>query len=287
MVNFILFHKNSKIPGYITECVRQIMFTQTDYKIYLLTDNNIVFNDSNIDVININDIKIESLNDIDFYKHDRDPLWKTSFERFFYIDSFIKTNNTKNIVHFDNDVLIYKSVNKILTTLQKNIPYTGFTKHKPHELVCGFTFINNENGLTEICKKLLLLAQKGVNNLKSLFNGDMPHEMRLLGHISETSDQIKILPGLPFNLEFLEYNCIFDPSSYGQYLGGTGDAFCNTVHPHNVNRIIDQHIVNKEILPFFDYTTRTPYITYNNTQIPIFNLHIHSKQLKDFVTYNS
>jgi hypothetical protein len=284
MINFILFHKNSKLPGYIVECIRQIITTQINFKVYLLTDNNITFDNNNINVIDINDIKIDILNEIDFYKHDRDPLWKTSFERFFYIDYFIRKNKLKNIVHFDNDVLIYKAVEDILTPLQKNIPNVGITKHKPHELVCGFTFINNENSLEKICFKLLELAQQGVDNLKILFNGDMPHEMRLLGHISENWEDIKILPSTPFDLDFSNYDCVFDPSSYGQYLGGTGNAIKNTIHPDNVYRLVDRHIVNKKIIPIFDQTTKTPYIIYNDTHIPIFNLHIHSKQLREFIT---
>jgi hypothetical protein len=278
MNNFILFHKFGKLPNYLFNCIKQIQHTQKNYTIHLLTDN-LYENINNVNIININDIDIDYLKDINFYKHDNNPLWSTSFERFFYIKEYILKSNINNIFHFDNDVLIYYDVDTILPILQQNIAKIGLTQHKINEMVCGFMYIKDKNSLIETCSWLFNLAKCGVNTLTKKFENDMPHEMRLLGHIFHKTNEITPLPVTPFDDNFAKYNYVFDPSTYGQYF------YNNTVHPNNYKRLADQYIVNKTILPFFDYTKKLPFLKIKDQQIPIFNLHIHSKNLQDFSSF--
>jgi hypothetical protein len=223
--------------------------------------------------------------EIDFYRHHEDPLWRTSFDRFFYIDAFIRENKIENVVHFDNDVLLYHDVNDILTDLRNDITNIGLTRHKESEFVCGFMYIKHYNNLLQICDKLLELAKINIIELERIL-GSMPHEMRLLGYINETNaDLITTLPGLPEPLQQNNYGVVFDPSTYGQFLGGSGTAAANTVHPNNIERIIDRYIVDGIIKPTYSIEDNKPYIFVNDKKIPIFNLHVHSKQLSNFCKF--
>jgi len=282
MIHFILFHKDGVFPKHLVQCIQQIQRTQTNYKIFLLTDAKLT-NVNEVNIININDLSINRLLDIDFYKNDCDPLWKTSFERFFYINDFLHKTKLNDIVHFDNDVLIYKNVYYFLNKLHDTTTNASFTQHKEDELVCGFTYLKTYYSLVEICNKLFDFAALGIPKLKSIFN-DMPHEMKLLGHIHKNSNLINILPSTPQDKNFTKFNFVFDPSTYGQYFGGSGNAPKNTVHPSNINRLVDRFIVSNTIKPVFDEKKRHPYIIYDNQQIPICNLHIHSKHLGEFST---
>ena len=284
MINFILFHKGCNFPNHIRDCIKQIQHTQTNYKIYLLTDSKIVSN-NDVTIIDLNTLHINLLDNIDYYRNDNDPLWRSSFERFFYINEFIIKNKLNDIIHFDNDVLLYHNTSNIINILKTNVKCIGLTKHKENEYVCGFMYINNHYSLKRICKLLLELAKLSTTELENKL-GSMPHEMRLLGHISTLCDDITHLPGTPRDENYSEFNYIFDPSSYGQYFGGSGDAPKLTVHRSNVNRLIDKYIINQTITPFIDIQNKKPYIKYNNTIVTIFNLHIHSKQLVDFKTYS-
>jgi hypothetical protein len=284
MVNFILFHKG-KLPSYIKECIEQIHFTQTNYNLYLLTDEtNIDFKNTNI--INIKDVICNDLNDIAFYVNNEDPLWRTSFERFFYIKEVIQNFKLKNIIHFDNDVLIYKNINDIIDSLSNNIQHIGLPTHKANEFVCGFMYIKDLESISQLCKYLLPLAQKGEIELEKIFKS-WPHEMRLLGEIYNIDPNLitplPILPSKNWNNLYKILQGVFDPSSYGQYFGETQQKAKNTIHPSDVNRYIDQHILNGNIKPVFK--KESPYILYNEKQIPIFNLHIHCKSLIDFCSY--
>jgi len=284
MVNFVLFHKG-KLPHYINECIQQIHFTQTNYKLYLLTDEaNVDF--ENTIIIDIKNIICNDLNNINFYVNNNDPLWRTSFERFFYIREIIQNYNLKDVVHFDNDVLIYKNINSIIDPLSSNIQHIGLPTHKPNEFVCGFMYIKNFDSINRLCNCLLTLAQKGEIELEKIFNS-WPHEMRLLGEIyniyPDLITPLPILPSKNWNNLYEILQGVFDPSSYGQYFGKTQQKEKNTVYPGDENRFIDQHIVNKCITPIFN--KNCPYIIYKEKNIPIFNLHIHSKFLIDFCSY--
>ena len=277
--NFILFHKGHNLPQHIRVCVDQIKKTQTNYKIFLLTDLKID-NSGDVIIIDINQYHIP-LNNITYYKGHQDPLWRTAFERLFYINEFIKHYNLTNTVHFDNDVLIYKNIADISALLSDNIPNIGLTPHKENELVCGFMFIKNSNSLEVVCKELLNLAALGENKLEEMLKS-MPHEMRLLGHLQNNVLEKDIITSLPVspiepgNNLFGIFNGVFDPSSYGQFFG-----LDNTIHPDGANGLIDRYI-NKEFIPVFD--RYEPYIVWNKKQVPIFNLHIHNKHLERYAS---
>ena len=277
--NFILFHKGNNFPHHIKVCVEQIKKSQTNYKIFLLTDLKI-HNSSDVNIIDINKYSIP-LDDIIYYKEHHDPLWRTAFERLFYINEFIKHQNLTNVVHFDNDVLIYKNIADISTLLNDNIPNIGLTPHKKNELVCGFMFIRHNNSLEKVCKELLSLAMLGENKLEEMLES-MPHEMRLLGHLQNnileknTITSLPVSPIEPGNNLFNIIQGVFDPSSYGQFFG-----LDNTIHPDGADRFIDRYI-NKELSPVFD--SYNPYVMWNNKKVPIFNLHIHNKHLERYAS---
>ena len=278
--NFILFHKGNNLPQHIKVCVDQIKKTQTNYKIFLLTDLKIT-SSNDVNIIDINQYSIP-LNEVTYYKGHQDPLWRAAFERLFYINEFINHRNLTNIVHFDNDVLIYKNIADVSNLLNDNVPNIGLTPHKENELVCGFMFIKNSNSLEVVCKELLNLAVIGEDKLEEMLQS-MPHEMRLLGHLQNNvleKDVITSLPVSPIdpgNNLFDIFQGVFDPSSYGQFFG-----LDNTIHPDGANRFIDRHI-NKELVPVFD--RYEPYVVWkNNKEIPIFNLHIHNKHLERYAS---
>jgi len=279
--SIILFHKGT-LPFYIKTCIEQLHKTQTKCDIYLLTDLNVTSSDFH--VININDYPCPWIENLDFYKTHEDPLWRTSFERFFYINAFIQDKKINNVVHFDSDVMLYKDINDIKDILYNNIKEIGITPHKENELVCGFMYIKNSNSLQVLCDELLHVASVGEKILQEKFN-QMPHEMRLMGYIDQKlRDQKYIirLPITPYNSGnnlFKEFKGVFDPSTYGQYFGNN-----NQVHENDINRLADRYIGSK-VHPTFGFDKK-PILKLNDGSIvPIFNLHIHNKKLHEYYSF--
>ena len=87
----------------------------------------------------------------------------------------------------------------------------------------------------------------------------------------------KLLPSLPFGEQsqnFGQFNMLFDPASYGQFLGGT-----NNGHPQGYTEpahFIGSQIISKQIEVVFD---KKPFVIYEGKQVPLYNLHLHNKQV--------
>lgn len=272
MINFILYHSGTNsLPKHINFCLKQIIKYNPTSKIYFITDLNINFNVPHIEVINVNNLWVPNIGN--YYINDAySTLWRTSALRLFYIESLMEQRNIQNVIHFDNDVMIYKDFS-LLENRLLNFD-CAITSHFKSQFVFGFSFIKKANSLTKINQKLLELMLLGEHKLKSIITDCMPHEMRLLGYINEQYslfDSLPILPEGEGSDNFDVMQVCFDPSSYGQYLGGR--------EPEE-NHLIGKALINKTIEIKFD---KIPLGTFNKKFFSICNLHVHSKQLEKFL----
>jgi hypothetical protein len=104
----------------------------------------------------------------------------------------------------------------------------------------------------------------------------MPNEMQLLAGIAKRKPElIKTLNILPSN----GVNFLFDPSSYGQYFGGThaGHQPGFTQKSH----IVGDQIINENINPIM--IENKPLVLKDGKTYSLVNLHIHSKKTKLFL----
>jgi hypothetical protein len=89
-----------------------------------------------------------------------------------------------------------------------------------------------------------------------------------------------------YNKNFNDFNFIFDGAAIGQYLGG--------VDKRNIDGDTRGFINETCIIKYNDYKfywlqedkLYVPYILINNKFIRIINLHIHSKELQNFISIN-
>ena len=271
-MNYIIIH-TGEIPEYISQTFNSILTVDKNAKIFFCSDSNKVY--KNVENININDIKsplTEAIRSLNFYKETpwhTNPLWITSLMRVFYLNDVINNLNLKNAVHFDSDVIIYKSYEKIEKLFEQN--KFNITPLNNEELVFGYSYIGNRDIFNEIVNKFSTVVR---NEL-----GSMVSEMKLLKNLHTKSGEFfNLLNILPNTSE--EY--IFDPASYGQYLGGT---HTNPYRFYKKRPAFDQHHIGKEInknefnIKFKNY----PYVLKANIKYEIVNLHIHSKELKRFL----
>jgi hypothetical protein len=221
---------------------------------------NIVDSDSlNIDIFN-NKTKLN--------KTIRNGFWNNTSKRLFLLYEYIKLHDIKNVIHLENDVLLYKNMdyrmeNKIYLTMDCNYRCIPGIIYIPNyklmtNLICNYNFSSND------------MINMGIfyNNNKDIVN-TFP--------IIDNSIQKCI-----YNENFTEFNSIFDGAAIGQYLGGidprnrSGDTtgFVNETCVIKYNKYKFKWIKNGEY--------KLPYIQINKNLIPINNLHIHSKKLKKF-----
>jgi len=285
-MNYVLFHKGL-LPKHIEYCINSILSVDKKSKIYLISDDKRDY--ENIHFINLNEL--EKPNFIkDFIEHlkannlTENPLWLTSLERIFYINYMAHQKGLSEFIHFDNDVILYKSFDEIKNYFEKRERGFYITGLNDRNLVFGYAFINSLKSYDLICKEV----EKIIINYKFyefMHNRQKPlNEMRILSIInSENNKLIHELPILPYGNNRL----IFDPASYGQYLGGTHQK---PKRFFRENFATQDHTIGKEIISkriTVDFKKNEPIINSSlEGESKLVNLHIHSKELEKFVPKN-
>lgn len=199
----------------------------------------------------------------------RDGFWHLCSLRLFYVYEYIKKNNLLNVVHIENDVLVYENLDNIIDCFKYDKVYAPFDAHD--RVIPSFIFIPNHLAFKPI-----------IDNYNYNFN-----DMQNLAQFDEN-----IIEPLPifinngntnkFNKNYNDFNVIFDAAAMGQYVGGVDKRN----DPNDTRGFVNETCVIKyneyKFVWIKNYGIYTPYIKINDELIKIINLHIHSKSLYDF-----
>lgn len=261
------------VPNYLLDNV-DFLFKLNNTDITIITDkkNNHVLEHYNIQIVNVENL-IENYNNVlESHKNEtRDGFWFWTTYRFVVIQKYMKLYNVNNILHIENDVLLFKNVNDINFHDKTKIL---ITMDSTTRCIPGIMYIPNSE-ILEIC----------INN----FHGQS--DMYKWGHCYNNLKQyVDNLPIFNDNTlvsnNFNNYNYIFDAAAIGQYLGGIDPRNGNS-KPGFVNETcIIKYNKYKFIWKKNKYDVLVPYIIVDNREIEIVNLHVHCKDLKKFILKN-
>ncbi len=201
-----------------------------------------------------------------------DNFWYRTAERIFYLREAIEVYNLANVFHFENDVMIYDSFKKIVNQMPADL-VSAIPMSQTHSTF-ALTYIPTLDSIDFMCEYFIGLLSKGERYLQRK-GYDHISEMSLLNMAMRNgyAAQLPILPSLGLSNSI---DLIFDPGSYGQFLGGT-----NNGHPKGFidpTHFIGQYFLRTEDRPEIPFDDGYPYFQGSK----IFNLHVHSKNLKDF-----
>ena len=206
----------------------------------------------------------------------RNGFWKLTSLRLFYIYEFMKKYNVANVIHLENDVLIYYNCDELSLLLNKDYMYIPFDTYKRN--IASIMYIPDE----AIFKKILDEYNFNKNDMENFSiikqKTGLIQNFPIFVKEFTTTDEEEFVS---MNSEIFPY--IFDGAAMGQYLGG--------VDPRNISGDTRGFVNETCIIKYNKYTflfkeldgINRPYITISNKEIPIFNLHIHSKALDKFV----
>jgi hypothetical protein len=256
--------------------------------IYVLTNsyliNNFENHKSKINIINIDNYETTSEIVLKKYPNTknsfRNGFWSLTSCRFFYIYEFMKLNNIENVIHLENDVLIYYNCDDTIKSKFNNnylyIPFDTFSRN-----IASIMFIPNHH----IFKKILDNYDYSKNDMENFSlirkKTNLIQNLPILINNNSDTDEHKFV-----TYNFDNFNYIFDAAAIGQYLGG--------VDPLNMSGDTTGFINETCIIKYNKYNfvwkiidgIKKPFIVIDNIEYPIFNLHIHSKNLKRFIDYN-
>lgn len=208
-------------------------------------------------------------------KQFRNGFWVLTSLRFFYIYELMNKYNLEDVFHLENDVLIYYHCYEILKYINKNYMYIPFDSYKRN--IASILYIPNK----EVFKNILNNYNFKINDMENFVlikskTGLIQNFPIFIKNENLTEEQIFVCENsglFPF---------IFDAAAIGQYLGG--------VDPRNICGNTEGFINETCVIKYNNYNflfkivdnMKKPFIIIENNEIPIFNLHIHSKNLVKF-----
>mgnify|MGYP001253010691 CR=1 FL=1 len=273
-MNYLLIYLGES-PDYIKYTINSILSVDKNSKVYFCSDKKVKY--KNIEYINSKEVlssltkKVQELNIYKNTNYEINPLWASSFLRIFYLYDLAKSLSLNSFVHFDADVLIYKPFEALSNHFDKE--KFNITPLNEDELIFGYTYTENLSNY----KKIVQATYEFVNNKD--FEGEGFNEMKILNKIfNQKKDFFNLLPVTPER-----ENTIFDPASYGQYLGGTDK---NPKKLFSKPWAGSHHYVGREILNGnlnVKFKNKSPYVVKNKSRYDLANLHVHSKRLEKYL----
>ena len=203
----------------------------------------------------------------------RNGFWYLCSLRFFYLYSYMKNNNLSDVIHLENDVLTYVNFNDF--NFRNNKVYVTFDCET--RVIPGIIYIPNY----EAFKPIIENYNFNLNDMENLA-------------IESNENYIEQFPIFPivdtiinkYNKNFNEFNSIFDTAAIGQYLGGVDSRNISGDTRGFVNETC---VIKYDVYKFVWIKTNSlyiPHIIINDNFIRINNLHIHSKDLHNFLAIN-
>lgn len=238
-------------------------------------------------------VYVEDLKDI-FHFYERSPLdktfrngfWALTSLRMFYLYSFMEKYRIKDVIHLENDVIIYYNCNELLARVERNKIYLPF--HAFNINIISIIYIPT----SEILKPVLVnwnvryLDMNVFAECKMAFP-QLITEFPIFKEQPEFDEEQKMVCN-----NYERFNKIFDGAAMGQYLGGidTNNDTNNTIGFVNKESCIKYNgypFVWKYV-PLVEGSgenemMKKPFLLIKEEEIPIFNLHIHSKNISKFV----
>lgn len=206
-------------------------------------------------------------------KHFRNGFWHLCSLRFFYLYSYIKKNQLTDCIHLENDVMSYIDFDKLKTCFKHNKVYATFDSDT--RVIPSILYIPN----CEAFKPILDNYNEQINDMENLARFDET----VIEPFPIYSNHENINK---FNKNFDDFNCVFDGAAIGQYLGGIDPRN----QPGDTRGFINETCIIKYNNNVFFWVLEDglhcPYIYINNYVIKVINLHIHSKQLNNFMSDN-
>jgi hypothetical protein len=211
-------------------------------------------------------------------------FWRYSAERFFVLEDFMAEAGLERCLHIETDNLLYidpaRYADWLRQTYDDGIAVTPLTDHEDTAAVMS---VGSRAALGAFNAALLDLVTVPPAELIERFGGPMANEMRMIRIIRDDG----LAAALPTTLgaaRAVGSSVVFDPGSYGQCVDGIPSR-------PGVSYVGDHHEVGRELLGkrcrvVWDAERRAPSVLARDGtgELPLANLHIHSKRLDRFVT---
>lgn len=280
-------------PPHLDDCIEQY-FTFNDDDLYVLTDKSSVaalsLKHPKAEVVAIEDYHSDKVSRFEsVYNYQPNEFWTVATTRLMYTENFLRANSISHICEFANDILIYFNIaeyNHVFETLYANL---ALTPCGPTHIMDGFMYIDNYQSLEHMTSFFIdVISDLGLEGVKIKYGLDMVNEMTLMKcYVDDHPDRVGRLPILPFgeySENYDDFGAVFDPASWGQYVGGTRTKGPGAKAPsHHIGQVLIEH-PEYEVVWETEDNLNVPYFKYDGNLVKLNTLHIHSKNTQLYMS---
>lgn len=284
----ILSHIGSKIPTHVNFCLRQTR-NFYDGDILFVTDNpdKNLFEKFNVEhyPVKYDNDKFKISQTVNFNSYPNRNFWLYSLSRFFFIEDLVSSMNIDNFIIYENDIMIYSDLKSISEKISNEYDNIAFTIGDDKRATTGFSYFSSYEDLIRLNNDIIEIINSpdDMKDIRDNYSTCCPSEMVFIRKISKEKNYIEPLPLFETDNKFSELGFVFDPASYGQYLGGTPKVNGSKKSYIDKDTYIGQELLKKNYEVIFE--NNKPYIVDSKKlKHRIFNLHIHSKKLDKFIS---
>lgn len=277
--DILLVHSGSSFPHHVNDCIS--LLVKQGFRIHLIIepDLSVFINDRTINIANINDFSDFRYSNYDILNYNtkfRDGFYLRTSSRFIVIDNYAKSVGLTNFFHIENDVALFSNLITIQEYLIKSTYDISIVMDNYFRCVPSIIWYRNSLAATKLAN---FIYQN--NNLDDMKN--------LARFFHKNRKSVTNFPIVPFDLTDSTHNInygnmykdiasIFDGAAIGQYLYGTDtnnkdSATCGFI---NETCVVDFSKFCIESKP-------VPKLIIENIAIPINNLHMHCKNIKQLL----
>jgi hypothetical protein len=303
----VFVHIGNTLPSYLYDAIVQARCFNKNCTIYLLA-NEIALQDyatNSSSQLPATLIYLESLSKTKAHqeflaattldKYSRQGFWLFASERFLFLNDFAQQFNENDIFHLESDNMLYVNIESYLPIFKEY--YHGMALILDNEQRCipSIMYFAQPAILAELSQYFADQASNGKNDMEvtaKFFHNKVhtkevdslpiifPAYVETYGLTSQAGH--KTLNQSRFYNHIDMFNSIFDGAALGQYLGGI-DPRNGPSSPGFINEscLFNPSLLNFEWRRDSD-GRKVPYVLFKGKSYRINNLHIHSKNLKNF-----
>lgn len=229
-----------------------------------------------------------------FSKKSLGGFWLYTSERFYAIESFLEACRLEDVVHLENDVMLFTKLEEHLAAFRSACPAIGVTMDADTRCVPGIMYIRDLGALSRmnefIIRNALRTTKNDMRAIAAFMNGATPGDCSALPVLPAGYRMMYPLVNSEgekgtrswFDEAFRIFGGVFDAAALGQYLGGI-DAKISQGDTHGfISETAVYDPRNFNLHWKVESGLRRPYGTVGGLEFPVFNLHIHSKNLTEF-----
>lgn len=294
-MNLVFVHLGTSNPEHLWANIRYCMKTFPLARISIVLDHKghlIQFEDLAIEVHIYERSKSEEsiMSDLSHDFAFRMGFWRYSIERIFALNSWHRLHTDQSFIHVESDVLLlesfpwpqFQTFSKLAWLRHNDTLDCAAILFSPSSLETSWLrdevvrLLENDRSLTDMT---------ALNQISNLY----PNRVSLLPTMKNSWSQT-LGEDLPSNVELITrefdvFNGLFDPAAIGVWLTGNDPRnrlgwitrFSNHFDPS----------VNPNVLQYSGNLRREVWVSLNSDPTPLFNLHIHSKQVSYFKRYGA